>query len=116
LRQRGPVADALQPKQPERDADESPVRRSAQQGTIDTAAGPRKLSYQERRELDALPARIEALEAEQRALGLRIADPDFYKEAAAAITGALERVQQVERELVDLYARWDALDSRNDRS
>jgi ABC transport system ATP-binding/permease protein len=117
LRQRPPDADAPQPKQPRRDVGDSPVRRSARQGTAETAEAPKKLSYQERRELDALPARIEALEAEQRALGLRVADPDFYKEsAAAAITGALERVQQVERELVDLYARWDALDSRNDRS
>jgi ABC transport system ATP-binding/permease protein len=117
LRQRPPDTDAPQPKQPRRDVGDSPVRRSARQGTAETAEAPKKLSYQERRELDALPARIEALEAEQRALGLRVADPDFYKEsAAAAITGALERVQQVERELVDLYARWDALDSRNDRS
>ena len=116
LRQRAPDGDAPRPKQPQRDVGESPVRRPAQQGTAETASAPRKLSYQERRELDALPARIEALEAEQRALGLRIADPGFYKESAAAITGALERVQQVEGELVDLYARWDALDSRNDPS
>ena len=31
--------------------------------------GPKKLSYREQRELDELPARIEALEAEQRTLG-----------------------------------------------
>src|SRR5262249_55341063 len=97
LRQRPPEADAPQPKRSHRDVAESPVRRSPPHGT---AEGPRKLSYQERRQLDALPARIEALEAEQRALGLKIADPDFYKESAAAITAALERVQQVERELV----------------
>src|SRR5206468_12529648 len=36
-----------------------------------SAAAPkaRKLSYKEQRELDALPARIDALEAEQRSLG-----------------------------------------------
>jgi len=113
LRQRPPEDDAPRPKQPPRDGGEASARRSAHHGTAEAA---RKLSYQERRQLDALPARIDELEAEQRALGLRIADPAFYKESAADITGALERVQQVERELVDLYARWDALDSRNDRS
>src|SRR5207249_1909131 len=52
----------------------------------------RKLSYNEQRELEALPARIEALEGEQRALNDRIAGPDFYKEAPGAIREALARV------------------------
>ena len=51
----------------------------------------KKLSYRERREFEALPARIEALEAEQRALAATIADPLFYKQPAATITAALER-------------------------
>jgi ABC transport system ATP-binding/permease protein len=37
-----------------------------------------KLSYKEQRELDALPARIEALEAEQKALNDLLADPVLY--------------------------------------
>jgi ATP-binding cassette subfamily F protein uup len=72
----------------------------------------KKLSYMERRELDALPARIAAVEAERDALARTIADPAFYKESAATIEEALARVQQIERELDELYARWDALDSR----
>jgi len=47
-------------------------------------------------------------------LGDRIAHQDFYKESAASIAEALERVQQLEREVADLYARWDALDSRSE--
>jgi ATP-binding cassette subfamily F protein uup len=74
---------------------------------------PKKLSYREQRELDELPARIEALESEQRALGATIAEPEFYKQPAAVITAALERTQAIERELGDLYSRWDALDSRS---
>src|SRR5262245_41694483 len=38
--------------------------------------GRRKLSYKEQRELDALPAQIEALESEQSALNARIAAPE----------------------------------------
>jgi ATP-binding cassette subfamily F protein uup len=72
----------------------------------------KKLSYRENRELAELPARIEALEAEQSTLGAAVADPGFYKEAAATITGTLERIEAIERELADLYARWDTLDSR----
>jgi ATP-binding cassette subfamily F protein uup len=71
-----------------------------------------KLSQKERRELGALPARIETLEAEQRALSATIAAPDFYKEPAVTITGALARLDEIRDQLYDLYARWDALDSR----
>jgi len=71
-----------------------------------------KLSYKERRELEALPARIEALEAAQCAASEAIADPGFYREPAATIAEALERAARLEAELGDLYARWDALESR----
>jgi ATP-binding cassette subfamily F protein uup len=77
-----------------------------------SAGDAKKLSYRERRELDALPARIESLEAEQRALAASITDPAFYKEPAATIAGVLERAEKIERELIELYIRWDALESR----
>jgi len=76
------------------------------------SSSPKKLSYMERREFDALPAKIDALETEHRTLVDTIADPAFYKQPAAAITAALERSAAIERELAGLYARWDALDSR----
>jgi ATP-binding cassette subfamily F protein uup len=76
------------------------------------ATGPKKLSYMERRELDALPARIEALEDEQRALNERIAGPEFYKEPKDAITQALARLDACGRELSDAYVRWHDLESR----
>ena len=72
----------------------------------------KKLSYKEQRELERLPAHIEALEAEQQALNARIAGPDFYREGAQAIREALARCETIERELTDAYARWDALDAR----
>jgi ABC transport system ATP-binding/permease protein len=72
----------------------------------------KKLSYRERRELEALPARIENLEEEQRTLNGTIADASFYKQPADAIARTLDRLQTVEHDLGDLYARWAALDSR----
>jgi ABC transport system ATP-binding/permease protein len=80
-----------------------------------SAAAPRKrrLSYNEQREFAALPQRIEALEAEQRALNATIAGPEFYKEPAATINSALARVDALQQELIDAYARWDELESRS---
>jgi ATP-binding cassette subfamily F protein uup len=94
-------------------------RRADVQGRSDPASAPehgarakRKLSYNEQRELAALPARIDALEAEQRALNGRIAGAEFYREPATAISEALARQQQLELELLDAYERWHELESR----
>jgi len=73
---------------------------------------PKKLTYKEQRELDALPGRIESLEAEQRSLNERIADPAFYLESAEAIRAAMARAESLEAELSVVLARWDELESR----
>jgi ABC transport system ATP-binding/permease protein len=72
----------------------------------------KKLSYKERRELDALPARIEALEAEQRDLTMQIASDDFYKMPRLEIEARLARVDPLAQELAEAYARWHDLESR----
>jgi ATP-binding cassette subfamily F protein uup len=71
----------------------------------------RKLSYNEKRELEGLPARIAALEDEQRALEARAAAPEFYREAAADIHAVLARIDAVGNELHVAYERWLELDA-----
>jgi ATP-binding cassette subfamily F protein uup len=79
---------------------------------VSAVAERKKLSYKEQRELEALPGRIEALESEQRVLGEKIAGPEFYKEDAGGIKTSLDRVNELQRELARVYARWDELESR----
>ena len=82
-------------------------------GTPPAALTPvKRLSYKENRELEALPLRIEALEEEQRTLERTIAAPEFYKEPAATINATLARLEALQKELIDAYARWEELDSR----
>ena len=76
------------------------------------AAERKKLTYREQRELGALPARIDALEEEQRVLAERIADPTFYKEPPDAIRAALARAEDIQHEISAAYARWHDLDDR----
>ena len=73
-------------------------------------ARPRKLSFKEKKELAALPARIEALEAEQANLHARMADPEFYREAGEAVAETTRRIDALEAELEAAYARWEALE------
>jgi ABC transport system ATP-binding/permease protein len=72
---------------------------------------PRKRSYREQRELDALPATIERLEAEQTALQAALGDPRFFQETPADARAASERLQSLAAELEVAYARWDALET-----
>jgi ATP-binding cassette subfamily F protein uup len=77
------------------------------------ADGPRrKLSYNEQRELEALPAHIEALEAEQQRLRQESESPDFYKEGADHIRAVLARIEQAGVELEAALARWVELEGR----
>jgi ABC transport system ATP-binding/permease protein len=87
-------------------------RRQARPANGDGPPAPKKLTYKERIEVDALPSRIEALEAEQRDVHARIASPDFYKVDRAEIEAALARADRLGRELADAYARWQELESR----
>jgi ABC transport system ATP-binding/permease protein len=79
------------------------------------ATTPRKLSFKEQRELEGLPSRIDALEAEDRRLNATIHDPQFYREPAETIRRTLGRLEEVHSELAGAYARWDELDSRTVR-
>jgi ATP-binding cassette subfamily F protein uup len=84
-----------------------------QQPGAPAAVASRKLSYKEQREREALPTRIERLEAEERELNARIAGPEFYREGAQAITDTLARLEALKLELTAAYTRWDELESRS---
>jgi ATP-binding cassette subfamily F protein uup len=77
------------------------------------AATPRtKLSYKEQRELDALPARIGALEAEQKSIAEAIADPSLYAKNPERATELHARYAQIDEELLAALERWEALGAR----
>ena len=75
-------------------------------------AEKKKLSYNEKRELEALPARIEALEAEQQSLKSEMESPDFYKAGAERISTVMSRIEEAAREHESLLARWMELEER----
>ena len=75
-------------------------------------AKTRKLGYKEQRELDGLPARIEALEAEQKNLGGLLASADLYAEDPPRAEAAQMRYAQIDDELLAALERWEALSTR----
>ncbi|MCG6966366.1 MAG: ATP-binding cassette domain-containing protein [Chromatiaceae bacterium] len=104
----------------QREAQISPVRRKAgstppadqKPAESKPAEVPKakKLSYKDQRELDQLPARIEALETELGQIQGTLASPDLYRESAARVGELNARMQQVEQELAQAYERWAVLE------
>ena len=72
----------------------------------------KKLSFKEQRELEQLPARIAALEAEQAALQARLADPVFYQGPPDAVRDAQLRMASVDAEIDAALLRWEALEAK----
>ena len=75
------------------------------------AERPRKMSFKEERELEALPDRIATLEEEQQQLHATLSDPEFYKSAGAGVAEFNSRLEQLEQELSAAYLRWEELES-----
>jgi ATP-binding cassette subfamily F protein uup len=71
----------------------------------------RKIGFKERRELEELPRRIEALETEQAALLDEMGNPSFYQRESRDIARARTRLEEVQRDLAIAYERWESLES-----
>jgi ATP-binding cassette subfamily F protein uup len=71
---------------------------------------PRKLSFKEKKELDAIPQLIETLETEQQELHDAMATPDFYKKGPETAATAGARLEELRKQLENAYARWQVLD------
>ncbi|MGE0444434.1 MAG: ATP-binding cassette domain-containing protein [Vicinamibacterales bacterium] len=71
---------------------------------------PRKRSFKEEREFEALPTRVAALEEEQRRLQEEVAGPEFYKSGKAHIDAVLARIDAIHGELEQALARWVELE------
>jgi ATP-binding cassette subfamily F protein uup len=71
----------------------------------------RRLTYKEQRELEALPQRIEALEAELAGLHQRTADRAFYRQASAEIIRVKGRLEALQNDVAETYRRWEELEA-----
>lgn len=71
---------------------------------------PRKLTFNEKRELEALPEKLENLEAERDRLFAMLADPEFYQEEGGRVAESKERLSDLEQLIADAYERWEFLE------
>ena len=71
----------------------------------------KKLSFKDQRELEAIPQKIQTLEAEREQLNARMAEPSFYQQEKSVISTAQNRLAVLDKELAVVYARWEALEA-----
>jgi ABC transport system ATP-binding/permease protein len=88
---------------PQREPSTTPAPSSA------PSSSKRKLGYKEQRELEALPALIEALEQEQKAIQSELAEGRVYREDPGRAQQLAVRSERIEQELMTALERWEAL-------
>jgi ATP-binding cassette subfamily F protein uup len=105
----GGYADWVKEKQAALALNPAPAKAPA--GAAAKAGPTRKLTNKERKELEELPAQIEAFEAEQAKLGSKLADPVFYQRERSAAAEVKARLDVLERQHAIAFARWEELEA-----
>ncbi len=92
----------------------APIKTAAVEKPIKSAAPskPTKLSYGEKRELDALPDKIDALEKEVAAIRETLSTGTIYRTEPQKAKELSERLPQAEAELETAVDRWATLSER----
>lgn len=70
-----------------------------------------KLSYKDQRELEELPAKMEALEAEIELLQTEVNSADFFTKDTAYTQGQLQKLAEAEQALEYAFERWETLEN-----
>ncbi len=71
-----------------------------------------KLNFKDQRELDGLPAKIEALEKEQAELNALIADGSLFQTDSKRATAASQRIGTIDELVMAAMTRWEELAAR----
>ena len=99
------VAQRTKPKEPKKSG---PAPRNTEK------AVPRKkpLNGKEKRELQALPEKMEALEQQLEELGQIMSTPEFYAQAEAEQQQVRNQAEEIPKHLETLFERWEELEER----
>lgn len=89
----------------------SGARSSSSTATLSLPVKEKRRSFKEQHELETLPKRIEQLEGDIATLHQKMANPEFFKQPAAAIVVAQSKLQTLEQQLAASYKRWESLEA-----
>ena len=108
LRQR-PQADSSTPtssvSRPRTAAAPQPER------SAEPTASKKKRSFKEQRELDGLPAVIDAIETDIAALHATMAEPEYFRQSGDLLARDQARLRDLEARLAAAFIRWEELEA-----
>ena len=93
-------------------SDADPLPDPPPRGREGPAARRVKLTFKEARELEELPAKLKALEQEQKDLAARLADPGLYQDRTVDLRALNARHDEIDAELTRMLARWEELETK----
>ena len=89
-----------------------PIREEAAPRKAGSGEAPaRRLGFNEKRELEALPGMIEGLEKEEAELGAALSAPDAFRRDPAELSAMRTRLAAIPSEIERMMERWAELDA-----
>ncbi|MFM8951573.1 MAG: ATP-binding cassette domain-containing protein [Planctomycetaceae bacterium] len=77
----------------------------------EATASKKKRSFKEQRELDGLPAVIDALETELASLHAAMAEPEYFRQPGDLLARDQARLRDLEARLAAAFTRWEELEA-----
>ncbi|VVC84345.1 ATP-binding cassette domain-containing protein [Sideroxydans sp. CL21] len=87
-------------------------QKSAAKAVAEKPKTSAKLSFKEQRELDEMPQRIEVLEREQEEITAALGAGALFRDNPSHAKQLQQRATEIENELLQLMARWEALENK----
>jgi ATP-binding cassette subfamily F protein uup len=91
---------------------EKATKVAAPKAQAKSATISKKLSYNDQRELDGLPAEIEKMEIQIAATSELISKPGFYQGDRPSIEAVETQLAAEQKKLAECYARWELLENQ----
>ena len=91
---------------------EKATKVAAPKAQAKSATTSKKLSYNDQRELDGLPAEIEKIEIQIAATSELISTPGFYQGDRPSIEAVENQLAAEQKQLAQCYARWELLENQ----
>ena len=101
-------------QRPGKQVEKTPQLKSKPKPKPVEADQPKKLSYKEKRELEALPDLIETTESRIAEIHQLMGAPEFYKSPGEEISERQAELKSLESKLENAYRRWEELEARSE--
>jgi len=107
----GGYDDWLEQRQPILEEPKTKTEKAPKTSKPKEISTSKKLSFQDQKELNSLPIKIEKLESRQEEIHTQMSVPDFYQNHPDEMMQLNRELGKIESDLLELYQRWEELEA-----